>query len=632
MRNESRAGLRAGGFVAVLALGLVLSARPAGAAVTTFPVVVSADDATETTAPVITTAGITLTVRSNAIAANVRHSGFRFPSVTVARGSVVNRATLEIYCPDGSGSFDDFSAAVYGHASDNSPVFGGGANGINIRTKTTAFRTIYRPNWGGPGWRYVDVTAMVQEIVDRAGWASGNALSILLIGGGAFPAGEFQIEAWDNAGTNHPRLTVDYGGTGNLYLREHPSGQPADQFGTFPVYLGVPLYRFRLQNSTAGAVSVTSLRLRAPSVRGIASADLTSLRINDGTSDVATGGVPAMGRTTGTITFTPGAWTVPASSTVDYTVWADVGALAGYDTLFLSLAAADVVASTTVSGGTLSRARHVADTALGAGPKLAYSDKVGGCGTAADIFDSTYSSTWSPAPGAAAVTDPPYEAWWKVLRVKPDFSRLAVVGPRLRRRRAAHAPRLVLGWLELGLPGAGGPFQDSFDVSAPLSGTDGGVNRSYDAAYESLSGRLLIVVRHQHGQQHPLLGLGRLLVVPQLHGECSMGVNSGYFTWVRLVPIPRHEQDRVRRDSARPTRAARSRCGTATPTPGSTRRASGSRVVNAGGAIDVGGRAGGRAAGEVVAAYGPDAHDPAALQGLPDERPDAGLETRPASR
>ena len=536
MSAKSGGHTRAVAVVAGLVLGAVLSA-PADAAIVTFPVVVSADDAIETTAPVTTLNGVTLTVRSNAIAANIRHTGLRFPSVTVARGSVVNRATLEIYCPDASGSFDDFSAAVYGHASDNSPVFAAGVNGVNVRTKTAAFQTIYRPNWGGPGWRYIDVTAIVQEIVDRSGWVSGNALSILLIGGGAFPAGEFQIEAWDNAGTNHPRLTIDSGATGNVYLREHASGQPADQFGTFPVYTGIPLYRFRLQNTTAGAVSITSLRLRAPSVRGIASADLTSLRINDGTSDVATGGVPAMGRATGTITFTPGAWTIPASSTVDYTVYGDVGALAGYDTLFLSLAAADVAASTTVSGGALSRARHVEDTTLGAGPKMVYSDKVANCLAAADLFDSTYSSTWSPAPGAAAVTDPPYEGWWKLLRVKPDFSQMAVVA---RDCGGSGRPTIRASfWNGSNWDYPGGGLQDSFDVSAYLyAGSDSGTNRSYDAAYESVSGRLLVAngVNTVNNIVYSVWDGSSWVINNAAAG--SMGVNTGYFTWVKLAPIP----------------------------------------------------------------------------------------------
>jgi hypothetical protein len=528
MRGEIRAGL------AALAVVLALGGLPvvAQAAVVTYPVVATADDAIETTAPVTTTNGVTLTVRSNAIAANIRHTGLRFQSVTVARGSVVNRATLEIYCPDGTGSFDDFSAAVYGHASDNSPAFASGVNGINVRTKTAAFSTIYRPNWGGPGWRYIDVTAMVQEIVDRPGWVSGNALSILLMGGGAFPAGEFQIEAWDNVGTNHPRLTIDSGATGNVYLREHGSGQPPDQFGTFPVYTGIPLYRFRLQNATAGAVTVTSLRLRAPSVRGIASADLTSLRINDGASDVATGGVPTMGRATGTITFTPGGWTIPASSTVDYTVYGDVGALAGYDTLFLSLAAADVTASTTVSGATLTRARHVADTALGAGPKMVYSDKVANCLAPADLFDSTYGNTWSPAPGAAAVTDPPYEGWWKVLRVKPDFSQLAVVA---RDCGGSGRPTLRASfWNGSNWDYPGGGLQDSFDVSALLyAGTDSGINRSYDAAYEAISGRLLVVngVNTINNIVYSVWDGSSWVINNTAAG--SIGVNNGYFTWAR---------------------------------------------------------------------------------------------------
>ena len=538
MRGARRAGLTS------LAVVLALGGMPVvtQAAVVTYPVVGGTDDAIETTTPTVTTNGDPLVVRSNAIAANIRHTGLRFPSITVARGSVINRATLEIYCPDASGSFDDFSAAVYGHASDNSPVFGAGVNGINVRTKTTAFQTIYRPNWGGPGWRYIDVTAMVQEIVDRAGWVSGNALSILLIGGGAFPAGEFRIEALENVGTNHARITIDSGATGNLYLREHPSGQPPDQFGTFPVYTGVPLYRFRLQNTTAGAVSVTSLRLRAPSVRGIASADITSLRINDGASDVATGGVPTMGRAAGTITFTPGGWTIPASSTVDYTVYADVGALAGYDTLFLSLAAADVSASSTVSGATLTRARHVADTALGPGPKLVYSDKVGalrqpGGHLRQHVLEHLVSRRGGRhRPAVRGLVEAPAG---EARLLAPRRGRA-----RLRRRRPAHDPRLVLGRRELGLPGGRPPGLVRRDRSHRRCRRLGQpvLRRRLRVAERATPDR----VRVPGGQYDPLLGLGRLLLVPRLRLRGVDGAEHGHIHVGAARAHPRHEQDRLR--------------------------------------------------------------------------------------
>jgi hypothetical protein len=337
--------------VGVVALALSALAPTAGAAVATFPVVANNDDAFEQPPSTMFIGTDPMVVRSGVLAGDLLHAGFRFPAVTVARGSAVSRATLEVYAVDGTGSYDDLSATVYGHASDNSPGFGATPNNISNRTTTAAFQTLHRPNWGGPGWRHVDVTKIVQEIVDRPGWASGNALSILLKGGTALPVGEFRMEPIENAGTNHARLTIDWGDAGDLYLREHPSGQPADQFGTFPVYAGIPLYRFRLQNATAAPVSVTSLRLRPRACAGSPPPTSPPRRIHDGTVDVATGGVPVMGRTTGTITFTPGAWTVPASSTVDYTVYADVGALAPWDTLFLSLAGADTTASATVSGG-----------------------------------------------------------------------------------------------------------------------------------------------------------------------------------------------------------------------------------------------------------------------------------------
>ena len=379
--------------------------------------------------------------------------------------------------------------------------------------KRRRFQTIYRPNWGGPGWRYIDVTAMVQEIVDRAGWVSGNALSILLIGGGAFPAGEFRIEALENVGTNHARITIDSGATGNLYLREHPSGAAARPVRDLPRLHGRPALPLPPAEHdggrglgdlppAAGAERARD-RLRRPHQPAHQRRDE---RRGDGRrADDGTGG---------------------RDDHVHPRRLDDPRLLhRGLHGLRRRRGARGVRHALPVAGGGRRRRvdhgeRRDADPGpprgrhgAGGGAKMVYSDKVGGCGTAADLFDSTFTSTWS-APGAAAVTDPPYEGWWKLLRVKPDYSRLAVVA---RDCGGGGRPTIrVSFWDGANWDYPGGGLQDSFDATITHGRPEASVNRSYDAAYESLSGRLLIVSGYQTITTIPLLGLGRLLLGPRL--------------------------------------------------------------------------------------------------------------------
>jgi hypothetical protein len=108
-------------------------------------------------------------------------SGFRFPNITIARGATILSATVSVYFP--IGTYDDMYCTVHGHATDNAPNFSTEPNIISTasRPRTTANTgVISQPNWG-IGWHSITVTTIVQEIVNRSGWASGNALALLMI-------------------------------------------------------------------------------------------------------------------------------------------------------------------------------------------------------------------------------------------------------------------------------------------------------------------------------------------------------------------------------------------------------------------------------------------------------------------
>ncbi len=149
----------------------------------------------------------------------------------------------------------------------------------------------------------------------------------------------------------------------DVVLDEHTSGQLADQFGAADSYNDATLYNFQLKNTSAATINVSQIVFQISGVMGMDTADLSDLRIKVGGSDVWTGGTPSISGATGTITFS-GTLTIPANSTVDYTLTGDAVTPVGGDRLTISLGTANVtLASGTLGGYSVTAATHSRDYA-----------------------------------------------------------------------------------------------------------------------------------------------------------------------------------------------------------------------------------------------------------------------------
>lgn len=99
----------------------------------------------------------------------------RFPNVTIARGTVINRAGLIL-----RGNFFNSGAwrvIIRGMAADNvSSLNGGNPYGIYSQTSSQINIDDSNPDSGDD----IDVRGPVQEIINRGGWSSGNALGIFM--------------------------------------------------------------------------------------------------------------------------------------------------------------------------------------------------------------------------------------------------------------------------------------------------------------------------------------------------------------------------------------------------------------------------------------------------------------------
>ena len=178
-----------------------------------------------------------------------RHTGLRFPGVTAVRGAFITSATLEGYIP--STARDDLLSTVKGHAMSNAPNYVDDPR-VSGRVPTRSSVSVNQPNWG-TGWKSIDVTTIVQEIVNRPGWNSGDAMALLVLGS-LMGSGNCDFDSVDTAPATAPRLTINNSGVATAILHEHPSGQSQNVFSALASQNDVDLFRFALFNNTGAAI------------------------------------------------------------------------------------------------------------------------------------------------------------------------------------------------------------------------------------------------------------------------------------------------------------------------------------------------------------------------------------------
>lgn len=141
--------------------------------------------------------------------ATTQQLGFRFQNVTIPNGYTIQAAYLRLV-GDESQSAGTENVDIYGEAADNSSTFSTAANNLTGRTKTTA-----KVDWDAlagsvPGTLVTspDIKTVVQEIVNRAGWSSGNAMSVILAPGGSNATRTY--ESYDGQFYSSAMLHIEY--------------------------------------------------------------------------------------------------------------------------------------------------------------------------------------------------------------------------------------------------------------------------------------------------------------------------------------------------------------------------------------------------------------------------------------
>jgi len=184
-----------------------------GGTTTTFEqrVAASSDDAEQNLATGsvgITSSDLELTVDGSANQA----VGLRFTGVAIPPGAAILNAWVQ-FKVDQTGS-SATSLSIQGQAADNPPTFTTSVNNVTSRPLTTASVGWLPAPWpvvgqSGPDQQTPNLASVIQEIVSRPGWLSGNSLVLVITGSGARVAESFNGDAPGAA-----LLHVEYGGGG----------------------------------------------------------------------------------------------------------------------------------------------------------------------------------------------------------------------------------------------------------------------------------------------------------------------------------------------------------------------------------------------------------------------------------
>jgi PilY1 beta-propeller domain len=135
--------------------------------------------------------------------------GIRFRNITIPQGSTITNAYIQFTTDEVSDGATDLTFVA--EDVDNAVAFSDDDDDISDRDNTSAsvdWDSV--PEWGSEGdsgysQQTPDLTALVQEVVNRGGWVSGNAMVFIITGSGTRIA-----ESYNGSSSKAPLLHIEY--------------------------------------------------------------------------------------------------------------------------------------------------------------------------------------------------------------------------------------------------------------------------------------------------------------------------------------------------------------------------------------------------------------------------------------
>lgn len=141
----------------------------------------------------------------------VYDTGLRWQSVNIAKDTTLTSATLRLYQTGDTGTLE---ATIKGIAEDDTATWSSGSR-PSQRGKTSATINADEGNWSNWGignWIYIDITSIIQEIINRAGWSANNDLAIAIEEDAYQGFNYIDVRSYEYSGNVHgAKLDIVYG-------------------------------------------------------------------------------------------------------------------------------------------------------------------------------------------------------------------------------------------------------------------------------------------------------------------------------------------------------------------------------------------------------------------------------------
>ena len=147
-----------------------------------------------------------------------QYVGLRFANLDIPKGVRIEQAYIEFTATDPGGNLDPTDLTISGEASDTAATYKEGDASYDISGRPMTATSVdwdSVPVWPEEGGTHQtpDLSAIVQEIVRRAGWAPGNAIAFQITG----TAGQRTAVSYDGAKDQSnmalsPKLVVTFAG------------------------------------------------------------------------------------------------------------------------------------------------------------------------------------------------------------------------------------------------------------------------------------------------------------------------------------------------------------------------------------------------------------------------------------
>jgi len=133
--------------------------------------------------------------------------GMRWINLAIPAGATITAAWIQFYSKE---SWSDATSLIFaGQAADTVATFGSTDFSISTRPRTSATMSWSPVPWlageTGPNEKTPDMSGVIQQIVNRPGWKSGNSLAIIVTG-----TGHRDAYAFDGKASGSPLLHIEY--------------------------------------------------------------------------------------------------------------------------------------------------------------------------------------------------------------------------------------------------------------------------------------------------------------------------------------------------------------------------------------------------------------------------------------